>query len=60
MGFFVYDNRCEIPMEDRTLAHLQIVVIDKLRRREKFAMNVVNGRTMVTVWLNAYSPVMFV
>ena len=34
MGFFVFDDTRAIPLDDRVLAHLQIVIVDKLRRHE--------------------------
>ena len=49
MGFLVYDDTREIAMEDRTLAHLQIVMIDKLRRNEKFAVNLRSDRALVSI-----------
>jgi hypothetical protein len=48
--------RTAIDLDDRVLAHIQIVVISKLRRRESFALtwsdgaNVGYGRS--TVWIN--------
>jgi len=40
VGYLIYDgNTAEIHMDDRTLAHLQIVVINKLRRQESFAFS---------------------
>jgi hypothetical protein len=60
MGFFVYDDVRAIRVDDRVLAHLQIVVIDKLRRQEKFVLNLRNGHALVTMWLNAYTPMQFV
>ena len=60
MGFFVYDDVRAIRIDDRMLAHLQVVVIDKLRRQEKFVLNLHNGRGLVTMWLNAYTPMQFV
>ena len=60
MGFFVYDDVRAIRVDDRVLAHLQIVVIDKLRRQEKFVLNLNNGHGLVTMWLNAYTPMQFV
>ncbi len=60
MGFFVYDDVRAIRVDDRVLAHLQIVVIDKLRRQEKFVLNLMSGQALVTMWLNCYTPVQFV
>jgi hypothetical protein len=40
VGYLIYDgNTAEIHMDDRTLAHLQIVIINKLRRQESFAFS---------------------
>ena len=40
MGYFIYDGgTAEVQMEDRVLAHLQIVIISKLRRQESFAFS---------------------
>ena len=36
MGRLVYAESCEIPLDDRTRAHLQIVIGAKLRRQEGF------------------------
>ncbi|MGR0319341.1 DUF7882 family protein [Agromyces sp. ZXT2-3] len=51
MGSLVYDSRLSVPLDDRTLAHLQVVVLGKLRRRESFAFTAtVDGRE-VGLWL---------
>ncbi|WP_242492346.1 hypothetical protein, partial [Agromyces binzhouensis] len=51
MGTLVYDSRLSIPVDDRTLAHLQVVILGKLRRREHFAFTAtVDGRE-VGLWL---------
>lgn len=57
MGQLVYDGgTAEIQMEDRTLAHLQVVIITKLRRHEAFAFSwkdpasAGDGRS--TIWLH--------
>jgi hypothetical protein len=60
MGFLVYDDTREVAMEDRTLAHLQIVMIDKLRRNEKFAVNLRSDRALVSIWVSTCTPMMFV
>ena len=38
MGALVYETMV-IPFEDRLLAHLQIVIVNKLRRGESFVMS---------------------
>jgi hypothetical protein len=60
MGFLIYDDSREVAIEDRTLAHVQIVMIDKLRRNEKFAVNLRSDRALVTIWVSTYTPMMFV
>ncbi|MGO4299749.1 DUF7882 family protein [Leifsonia sp. RAF41] len=62
MGTLTYDS-IVIEFEDRLLAHLQIVIVNKLRRRESFAMSwrdapeVGDGRS--TIWLDPSIPVYF-
>jgi hypothetical protein len=60
MGFFVFDDTRAIPLDDRVLAHLQIVIVDKLRRRESFGLNLKSDGTMVTMWLSCYTPLQFI
>jgi hypothetical protein len=62
MGTLIYDGSA-IHFDDRTLAHLQIVVVNKLRRHEGFAMSwrdsgeVGDGRS--TIWLDPSIPLYF-
>ncbi|WP_159600922.1 DUF7882 family protein [Agromyces humi] len=60
MGYFVYDSSREIEVEDRALAHLQVVIIDKLRRSESFAVNLRDGKSVVSIWISPRSAVQFV
>ena len=60
MGFLIYDDTGPIAVDDRMLAHLQIVIIDKLRRGEAFGLNLGSDRRMVTMWLSRFSPLQFV
>jgi hypothetical protein len=39
MGRLIYGAGCEFEIDDRTLAHLQIVMVAKLRRSEHFALS---------------------
>jgi len=63
VGRFTYQGSVSVEIEDRALAHLQVVVLDKLRRNESFAFtwrdvaSVGDGRT--TVWVNAASSLVF-
>ncbi|NII52121.1 ATP-dependent DNA ligase [Frigoribacterium endophyticum] len=63
MGVFVYDRTVELELDDRTLAHLQIVIINKLRRSESFAFSwktpaqAGDGRS--SVWLHPSANLLF-
>ncbi|MFG6477206.1 ATP-dependent DNA ligase [Microbacterium sp. P06] len=56
MGYFTYDNSTKTEIDDRLLAHLQIVIGSKLRRSESFfftwkeEVSLGSGRT--TVWVH--------
>ncbi len=39
MGSFIYGTAPAVTIEDRTLKHLQAVIVAKLRRRENFAFS---------------------
>lgn len=60
MGLFIYDTQLEIELDDRTLAHLQIVIVDKFRRDERFAMSMRHEGRATTLWMSPQSPVQFV
>jgi hypothetical protein len=57
MGHLIYGERAvEIVVDDRALAHLQIVILQKLRRLESFAFSWVEptttGSGRSTIWLH--------
>lgn len=57
MGTFYYgDARYAIPIEDRALAHLKLVILTKLRRNESFAFSwdkgIENGHGRGTIWIH--------
>ncbi|QNE35817.1 DUF7882 family protein [Leifsonia shinshuensis] len=62
MGYLSYENH-DYPFEDRTLAHLHIVIVNKLRHGQSFAMSwkdvtaVGGGRT--SIWLHPSSNLRF-
>ena len=62
MGSLIYDSTV-IEFDDRLLLHLQIVIFNKLRRRESFAMSwrdspeIGDGRS--TIWLDPSIPLYF-
>lgn len=63
MGKFTYDATTKIEIEDRTLAHVQVVVGTKLRRGEPFYfswrddVSIGDGRT--SVWLHPSVPLIY-
>jgi hypothetical protein len=59
MGQFVYDSGTTITIDDRTLAHLQVVIFDKLRRNESFALDLHDDRHVRTMWISQRSPLAF-
>lgn len=64
MGYLIYnDQTAELQLDDRTLAHLQIVMIAKLRRNESFAFSwkepASNGDGRSTVWIHPYVNLRF-
>jgi hypothetical protein len=60
MGFLVYDQARAIALDDRVLAHVQIVIIDKLRRRENFGLNLRSENHIVMMWVTCSTPLQFV
>lgn len=63
MGKFIYDGDVKTEIEDRALAHIQLVVTAKLRRGEPFGftwredMSVGGGRT--TVWVHPGASIVY-
>ncbi len=60
MGLFVYDECRPVEIEDRALTHLQLVIIDKLRRNERFALTLTDGDRTIMMWLNPYTALQFI
>jgi len=62
-GKFIYDGNVKTEIEDRALAHIQLVVTAKLRRGEPFGftwredMSVGGGRT--TVWVHPGASIVY-
>lgn len=56
----VYNGRMSLPLDDRILAHLQVVVVSKLRRRESFALTVTLDGSEVVSWIGPATPLEFV
>ncbi|AWF99954.1 DUF7882 family protein [Clavibacter michiganensis] len=63
MGRLTYDSSLDAVLDDRLLAHLQIVIGAKLRRRESFFMtwehDVAAGSGRTTLWLHSGVPLGF-
>ncbi|PPG38749.1 ATP-dependent DNA ligase [Pseudoclavibacter sp. RFBA6] len=62
MGMLIYDGT-SLPFDDRTLTHLQIVIVQKFSRNEAFLMSwkdspsVGDGRS--AIWLTPTMPLQF-
>jgi hypothetical protein len=63
MGHLVYgDSAYEVSVDDRALAHLQIVIGAKLRRQESFFFSWEDGQSSdghSSIWLNPFIPLRF-
>lgn len=62
MGTLTYGaDGASIRFDDRVLAHLQIVVVGKLRRGENFALTVLDadGDARNILWMNQSIPLRF-
>lgn len=62
VGRFIYDtNANSVDIEDRTLAHLRIVVMNKLRRGEPFMFDVEmgDGSGRRSFWVHPSVPLQF-
>lgn len=62
MGQLHYDGKA-ITIEDRVLAHLQIVIVNRLRRRESFTVSWLNslsiGDGRGSIWVDPAIPLRF-
>ena len=62
MGRFIYDTAGNsVDIDDRTLAHLRIVVMNKLRRSESFMFDVEigDGSGRRSFWMHPSVPLQF-
>lgn len=59
----IYDSTTKITFDDRVLAHLEVVIMGKLRRKESFALtwleNEESGTGRSTLWLDVGIPLRF-
>jgi hypothetical protein len=62
MGRFIYDTVANgVDIDDRTLAHLRVVVMNKLRRSEPFMFDVEigDGSGRKSFWIHPSVPLQF-
>ena len=62
MGRFIYDTMANsVDIDDRTLAHLRIVLMNKLRRSEAFMFDVEigDGSGRRSFWIHPSVPLQF-
>ena len=60
MGTLIYNGGISLAVDDRTMAHLQVVIINNLRRRESFT-NTWDDRAQQTVcWIGPSIAIEFV
>ncbi|WP_345802903.1 ATP-dependent DNA ligase [Microbacterium sp. AZCO] len=62
MGRFIYDtNANSVDIDDRTLAHLRLAIMNKLRRSEPFMFDVEigDGSGRKSFWIHPAVPLQF-
>lgn len=63
MGYLIYGPGAEYEIDDRTLSHIKIAVVTKLRLQESFLLNWTvrreRGSGRVSVWVSPYVPIQF-
>ena len=62
MGKFIYGTAAgSFDIDDRTLAHLRIVIMNKLRRSESFMfdLSMSDGSGSRSFWMNSSVPIQF-
>jgi hypothetical protein len=63
MGYLAYDGSARVSFDDVVLAHLEVVIISKLQRKESFALSwresSANGGGRSTIWLDPTIPLRF-
>lgn len=63
MGCLIYGPGAEYELDDRTLSHVKIAVVNKLRLQETFLINWTvpseSGSGRVSLWLSPYIPLQF-
>jgi hypothetical protein len=59
MGVLICDRGEPIEIDDRALAHLQVVIIDKLRRGEHFSLTLRSDHGMLSYWISPRMAIEF-
>jgi hypothetical protein len=52
MGTLIYNGRMNLCIDDHVLAHVQVVILTKLRRHEAFAFTWNDGGQATVCWIN--------
>ena len=60
MGTLIYNGGISLTIDDRILAHLQVVIINKLRRREAFVFTWDDSSQQVSCWIGPSVPLEFI
>ncbi|WP_238476306.1 ATP-dependent DNA ligase [Agromyces mariniharenae] len=60
MGTLIYNGGISLAVDDRTMAHLQVVIINKLRRRESFTFTWDDGAQQTVCWIGPSIAIEFV
>lgn len=60
MAQFIYDDTRGAQFDDRVLAHLQVVMLNKLRRRESFSFSWEEPRGLVSIWVHPSVALQFI
>ena len=59
MGSLIYPGVSPIEIDDRLLAHLRTVTVEKLKRREATLLTVSDGVKQRSFWISSYIPIVF-
>ena len=64
MGTLIYGNGREFEFDDRTLSHVKIALVTKLRRHESFLLNweipIEQGGGRMSLWISREIPLAFI
>ncbi|WP_323986771.1 DUF7882 family protein [Microbacterium plantarum] len=56
MGRLMYGGVEPFEVEERSLAHLRLVIMNKLRRNESFLLHLPHGGGVRSLWIDASMP----